>query len=99
MTIGRQEVIHVAQLAELAVTEEEIATLVAQLDRIVGFVAQLGEVPAGEQAPPYVAGPDQVALREDEPRLYPLARKPAEFAPAFEQGLFVVPRLGAMEES
>ena len=97
MSIGRQEVLHVARLAELDVAESDLARLVEQMGRIVEFVEQLNEVPAGEQAPPFLAGPTQVALRPDEPRPGGLARTPAEIAPEFRQGFFIVPRLGAME--
>jgi Asp-tRNA(Asn)/Glu-tRNA(Gln) amidotransferase C subunit len=38
-------------------------------------------------------------LREDVPGPVPLARPPAEFAPEFADGFFLVPRHGAMEES
>ena len=58
MSIGREDVLHVAKLAELAVSDEELPKLTEQLGRIVDYVAQLNEVPAGEQAPPYLAGPD-----------------------------------------
>jgi len=98
MSIGREDVLHVAKLAELAVSEEELPKLTEQLGRIVDYVAQLNEVPAGEQAPPYLAGPHKVALRPDVVAPVPLARPPADFAPEFSQGLFVVPRLGAMED-
>jgi aspartyl-tRNA(Asn)/glutamyl-tRNA(Gln) amidotransferase subunit C len=98
MSIGRKEVLHVARLAELAVADADVPTLVEQLNRIVEFVAQLNEVPAGEQAPPFVAGPSQVALREDVIAPVPLGRTPEQIAPEFRDGLFLVPRLGAMEE-
>jgi aspartyl-tRNA(Asn)/glutamyl-tRNA(Gln) amidotransferase subunit C len=98
MSIGRKDVLHVARLAELAVADADVPTLVEQLGRIVDFVAQLNEVPAGEQAPPFVAGPAQVALREDVIAPVPLSRTPEQMAPEFRDGLFLVPRLGAMEE-
>ena len=98
MSIGREDVLHVAKLAELAVSDEELSKLTEQLGRIVDYVAQLNEVPAGEQAPPYLAGPDQLTLRPDVVAPVPLARPPVDFAPEFSQGLFVVPRLGAMED-
>ena len=41
MSIGRDEVLHVAKLAELAVKEAELDRLVEQLNRIVDYVAQL----------------------------------------------------------
>jgi aspartyl/glutamyl-tRNA(Asn/Gln) amidotransferase C subunit len=87
----------VARLAELDVAEGDLPTLVEQMGRIVDFVAQLNEVPAGEQAPPFLAGPRQVRLRPDEVHPAVLTRSPAEMAPEFRDGLFVVPKLGAME--
>ena len=99
MSIGSKDVLHVARLAELAVADGDMPTLVEQLGRIVDFVAQLNEVPAGEEAPPFVAGPAQVTLREDVIAPIPLSRTPEQMAPEFRDGLFLVPRLGDMEEA
>jgi aspartyl-tRNA(Asn)/glutamyl-tRNA(Gln) amidotransferase subunit C len=99
MNIGRNEVLHVARLAELAVREEELDRLVSQLNRIVDYVAQLDQVPADRLVEPFLPGPAAAALREDVPDPVPLARPPAEFAPDFRDGFFLVPRHGAMEES
>ncbi len=97
MSVTRKDVEHVARLAELAVDAAELPELTAQLDRIVGMVAQLAglESGAGER---FVPGPPETPLREDEVRPARLARSPAELAPEFIEGFFVVPRLGAMEE-
>jgi aspartyl-tRNA(Asn)/glutamyl-tRNA(Gln) amidotransferase subunit C len=97
MTIRKEDVLHVARLAELDVAEADLPTLVDQTARIVEFVAQLDQVPAGEQAPPFLAGPSKVALRPDEVRPAVLSRTPAQLAPEFQHGFFVVPKLGAME--
>ncbi len=99
MSIGRNEVLHVAKLAELAVSEGELDRLVDQMNRIVDYVAQLDEVPADRMAAAFLPGPQAVALREDVPGPVPLARPPATFAPEFREGFFLVPRHGAMEES
>ena len=99
MSIGRDEVLHVARLAELAVREGELDRLVDQLNRIVDYVAQLDQVPADRMAEPFLPGPRSVELREDVPGPVPLARPPAELAPEFTAGFFLVPRHGAMEES
>jgi len=99
MSIGRNEVLHVARLAELAVREEELDRLVGQLNRIVDYVAQLDQVPADRMAAPFLPGPPSLELREDVPGPVPLARPPAEIAPEFADGFFLVPRHGAMEES
>jgi aspartyl-tRNA(Asn)/glutamyl-tRNA(Gln) amidotransferase subunit C len=99
MSIGRDEVLHVARLAELAVREGELDRLVDQLNRIVDYVAQLDQVPADRMAEPFVPGPAAAPLREDVPNPVPLARPPAAFAPEFRDGFFLVPRHGAMEDS
>ena len=57
MSIGRDEVLHVAKLAELAVREEDLARLVGQLNRIVDYVAQLNEVPTDRMTEPFLPGP------------------------------------------
>lgn len=98
MSIGRDEVLHVARLAELAVRDEDLERLVEQLNRIVDYVAQLEGVPAEGGADSFLPGPQQVELREDVPGSVPLARPPAEWAPEFAEGFFLVPRHGAMED-
>jgi aspartyl-tRNA(Asn)/glutamyl-tRNA(Gln) amidotransferase subunit C len=98
VTIGRDEVLHVAKLAELAVAEGELNRLVEQMNRIVSYVAQLDQVPAGRATESFQPGPSSVALREDTEGAMPLVRPPSALAPEFREGFFLVPRHGAMEE-
>ncbi len=99
MTISRDEVLHIARLAEIAVDEAELATLVSQLNRIVDYVAQLEAAPDEGQGDDFLPGPARVALRDDRVRSEPLAHPPATLAPAWRDGYFVVPRLSAMEDA
>jgi aspartyl-tRNA(Asn)/glutamyl-tRNA(Gln) amidotransferase subunit C len=98
MSIGRDDVLHVARLAELAVKEADLDRMAGQLNRIVDFVAQLDQLPGDATAAPFLPGPERVVLREDVPGSVPLARPPAEFAPEFAEGFFLVPRHEAMED-
>ena len=98
MSIRREDVLHVAKLAELAVKDADLDRLVAQLNRIVDYVAQLDQVPGDDTAEAFVPGPQETALREDVPGSVPLARTPEELAPEFAEGFFLVPRHGAMED-
>ena len=99
MTVSRDEVARVARLAELAVSEGELPQLAEQFNRILDFVAQLEGVSLGAATEGPVVGPEQTRLRDDVISSVPLAIAPAEMAPEFAQGLFLVPRRGTMEES
>lgn len=98
MSIGRNEVLHVAKLSELAVRDADLDRLVEQMNRIVDYVAQLDQVPADSMTEPFLPGPQAVVLREDVEGAVPLARAPADMAPEFRDGFFLVPRHGAMED-
>jgi aspartyl-tRNA(Asn)/glutamyl-tRNA(Gln) amidotransferase subunit C len=98
MSIGRDQVLHVAKLAELAVPDSDVDRLVAQFNRILGYVNQLNEIPSDPSAEAFLPGPHEVKLREDAVGSVPLARPPAALAPEFAEGFFVVPRHGAMED-
>jgi aspartyl-tRNA(Asn)/glutamyl-tRNA(Gln) amidotransferase subunit C len=98
MSVTREEVLRIAQLAELHVEEEQLPVLVEQMSRIIDYVAQLSQLPAGETVKPFLAGPDAVRFRADEVKPIPLARSPAEMAPAFKEGYFLVPKLEQFEQ-
>jgi aspartyl-tRNA(Asn)/glutamyl-tRNA(Gln) amidotransferase subunit C len=97
MTVSRDDVRKIARLAELHVDEAALPTLVEQMSRILDYVAQIGAVAATETAKPFIPGPAASRLRPDEVRPSPLAFGPAQMAPAFRDGFFLVPRLGAFE--
>ena len=64
-TISREEVAHLARLARLAVTDEELDTFAGQLDVILQAVAQVGEVAAVDVPPTSHSVPLVNVLRED----------------------------------
>jgi aspartyl-tRNA(Asn)/glutamyl-tRNA(Gln) amidotransferase subunit C len=97
MSVSRDEVLRIAQLAELDVEDEALPELAEQMSRIIDYVAQLSGVPANGGLRVFVPGPDAIRFRPDEVNPAPLASGPAEFAPAFKEGFFVVPKLGQFE--
>jgi aspartyl/glutamyl-tRNA(Asn/Gln) amidotransferase C subunit len=99
MSVTPDEVLRIARLAELEVDGEALPTVAEHMSRILDYVAQLSRVPAGESAQPFLSGPDAIRARPDEVRPWPLAFGPKEMAPAFRDGFFVVPRLGAFDEA
>jgi len=98
MTIGEAEVRHVARLAELAVAEADLPLLATQLEGIVTFVAQLGEVTVPADSTAVAVGPERLTLREDVVDPIPMTHGPETIAPVFIDGFFVVPKLGGMAE-
>ncbi|MFZ5765895.1 MAG: Asp-tRNA(Asn)/Glu-tRNA(Gln) amidotransferase subunit GatC [Thermodesulfobacteriota bacterium] len=93
MIISQEEVAKVAHLARLELSEQEIMTLTGQLDRILGYVAKLGEIDTNAIKPTTHALELRNAFREDEvrpslPREEALANGPRQNGEAF-----VVPRV------
>ncbi len=93
MPITRDEVAHLARLARLALGEEELEHLAAQLDVIISAVARVQEVAAEGIQPTSHAVPLTNVFREDEvvPPLGAAAALAA--APAVERQRFKVPRI------
>jgi aspartyl-tRNA(Asn)/glutamyl-tRNA(Gln) amidotransferase subunit C len=97
MSVSREEVEKIARLAELQVEAAALPALVDQLSRILDYVAQIAAVAGTESAQPFVPGPAAIRFRTDEVRPAPLAFGPDRMAPAFRDGFFLVPRLGAFD--
>ena len=92
-TISRDEVAHLARLARLAVTKDELDTFAGQLDVILQAVAQVGEVAAADVPPTSHSVPLTNVLRDDV--VVPgLAREDAlAGAPDAQDDRFRVPRI------
>jgi aspartyl-tRNA(Asn)/glutamyl-tRNA(Gln) amidotransferase subunit C len=99
MAITREDVLHVAALASLELTEEEIARLEVQLNDILAAVGKVSELDLSDVPP--TSHPLAVVnvFRPDEPRpSLPLEDVFAN-APARDSDHFLVPPTGAIEES
>ncbi len=91
--LGRQDIAHLARLARLAVTDEELDVFAGQLGAVLDAVARVQRADAGDVAPTTHAVPLTNVLRPDVttpclPRDVVLAA-----APAAEDGRFRVPRI------
>jgi aspartyl-tRNA(Asn)/glutamyl-tRNA(Gln) amidotransferase subunit C len=91
--ISREEVAHLARLARLAVTDEELDVFAGQLDVILGAVARVGEVAADDIPPTSHVVPLTNVLRDDEPQPSIDREAVLAVAPAAEEGRFRVPRI------
>ena len=91
--LSRDEVAHVAGLARIQLSDEELETFAGQLDSIVGFVAGVGEVAADDIPPMSHPLPLTNVTRPDEVRPSLSADEALSGAPASEQQRFSVPRI------
>ena len=91
MAISRDEVLHVAQLARLALTDEEVERLGGQLDAILEAVAKVSELDLSDVEP--TSHPlDLVNVwSDDEPRPSLTVEEALANAPDRDGALFRVP--------
>lgn len=101
--IDPAEVRRIARLAGLRLGEDEVERLAVELgDILAHFLAlpplERAESPGGVDRRSLPARPGS-PLRGDEPGSDPLGHPPEEAAPAWREGLFVVPRLPGLDEA
>ncbi len=87
-SVRPEDIEQIAELAALQVDAETLPNLTEQIAQILEYVSQLDAV-----------GAAHAPLRPDEVQPADLDTEPQSFAPAFMDGLFVVPRLSAMEDA
>lgn len=93
MPITREEVAHLAKLARLAVTDDELDLFAGQLGVILEAVASVGQVAADDIPPTSHAVPLTNVFRSDEVRPSLPREKVLAAAPAVEEDRFRVPRI------
>ncbi|GGM19475.1 Asp-tRNA(Asn)/Glu-tRNA(Gln) amidotransferase subunit GatC [Dactylosporangium sucinum] len=92
-TISREEVAHLARLARLAVTEDELDTFAGQLDVILQAVAQVGEIAAVDVPPTSHSVPLTNVFRDDVVQPSLLREDALAMAPDTAEDRFRVPRI------
>jgi aspartyl-tRNA(Asn)/glutamyl-tRNA(Gln) amidotransferase subunit C len=96
--ITREEVEHIAHLARLTLAGDEAERMTGDLDRILDYVGQLGELDTAGIEPTAHAIPLATPLREDRP-LEPVDPEAAlAGAPDRSGSAFAVPKVLAEEE-
>jgi aspartyl-tRNA(Asn)/glutamyl-tRNA(Gln) amidotransferase subunit C len=89
--IDRDEVLHVARLARLALAEEEIEPMARELSAVLDHVAKIGELDLEGVAPTSHVVDVTDALRPDEPRPCLPREVALAQAPATSDNGFLVP--------
>lgn len=93
MKISKKEVEHVAHLARLTLTEEELDRMTDQLDNILSYVDKLGELNTNEIVPTSHVLPICNAFREDIVQESLQRNEALKNAPQQNGVMFQVPRI------
>jgi aspartyl-tRNA(Asn)/glutamyl-tRNA(Gln) amidotransferase subunit C len=89
--IDREEVLHVARLARLSLSEQEVSAMAVELSAILDHIAKIGELDLEQVAPTAHVVEVSGALRADEPRPSLPRETALEQAPAVSGEGFLVP--------
>ena len=91
--IGKDDVKHVAKLAELKFSDDELEKMTSQLDKIIGHIAKISEVDTGGVPPTSHTLEIKNVFREDKEKKS-LSREEALLnAPDEVDGGFKVPKI------
>jgi aspartyl-tRNA(Asn)/glutamyl-tRNA(Gln) amidotransferase subunit C len=98
MSVDHATVRKIASLARIAVSDEQVEAMVPELNNILGWIEQLGEVDTSAVEPMTAVIPNALRLRDDVVDADPLTgggvrEKVLANAPAAEHGFFGVPKV------
>lgn len=91
--ISRAEVAHLASLARIAMSDDELDAMAGQLDVILSAVGRVQQVAAADIPPTSHAVPLTNVMRPDSPAPCLSAAEALAAAPATEDDRFRVPRI------
>lgn len=93
MSLSADEVRHVARLARLALDDDDVERLRAELSDILAYAEEVQQVAAADVPPTSHAYPLVNVLREDTPTATLPPEEALANAPAVEDGRFRVPAI------
>jgi len=93
MSVNTEQVRHIAKLARIAMSDAEIEALVPELNNILGWVEQLGEVDTDGVEPLTAVIDQSLRLRDDAVTDGDCRDDVLANAPAAEHGFFAVPKV------
>jgi aspartyl-tRNA(Asn)/glutamyl-tRNA(Gln) amidotransferase subunit C len=93
MSVDTKQVRHIAKLARIAMSDEEIERLVPEINNILGWVEQLGEVNTDGVEPLTAVIPNKLRLRDDAVTDGNKRDDILANAPVAEHGVFAVPKV------
>ena len=93
MSVSNEQVRHIARLARIAMSDEELERLVPELNNILGWVEQLGEVDTDGVEPLTAVIDQKLRLRDDAITDGDIREDILSNAPDAEHGFFAVPKV------
>ena len=93
MPVSNEQVRHIARLARIAMTDEEIARLAPELNNILGWVEQLAEVNTDGVEPLTAVIDQKLRLRDDAVTDGDIREDVLANAPEAQHGFFAVPKV------
>jgi aspartyl-tRNA(Asn)/glutamyl-tRNA(Gln) amidotransferase subunit C len=93
MSVNIETVKKIASLARIKITEEEAARIAPELDNIMGWIEQLGEVDVTGVEPMTAVIPNHLRLRDDVVTDGNVRDAVLSNAPQAEHGFFAVPKV------
>ena len=93
MSVDAATVRHIARLARIAVSDEEVSALAPELSNILGWIEQLGEVDVSGVQPMTAVIPNHLRLRDDVVTDGGIRDEVLANAPNAEHGFFAVPKV------
>ena len=93
MSVDSATVRKIASLARIAVTDGEVEAMVPELNNILGWIEQLGEVDVTGVEPMTAVIPNVLRLRDDVVTDGGIRDRILANAPAAEHGFFGVPKV------
>ena len=93
MSVTSDQVRHIAKLAHIAMSDEELDRLVPELNNIIGWVEQLGEVNTDGVEPLATVIEQKLRLRDDVVTDGDCRDAILANAPDAEHGFFAVPKV------
>ena len=93
MSIDKETVKKIASLSRIAITDAEADAFVPELNQILGWVEQLGEVDCSKVEPMTAVIPNKLRLREDVVTDGEIRDKILANAPVADHGFFAVPKV------
>ncbi|HLO21656.1 MAG TPA: Asp-tRNA(Asn)/Glu-tRNA(Gln) amidotransferase subunit GatC [Sphingomicrobium sp.] len=93
MSVSPEQVRHIAKLARIAMSDEELDRLVPELNNILGWVEQLGEVDTDGVEPLTAVIDQKLRLRDDIVTEGNIRDEVLANAPEAQHGFFAVPKV------